>query len=51
MINKFIKFVGNNFGNPNGIGGKITTKLMNIMNKNQYKAILDNISLEPKIMY
>jgi len=47
MINKFIKFVGNNFGNPNGIGGKITTKIMNIMNKNQYKAILDNISLEP----
>jgi len=47
MINKFIKYVGNNFGNPNGIGGKITTKIMNIMNKNQYKAILDNINLKP----
>jgi ubiquinone/menaquinone biosynthesis C-methylase UbiE len=47
MINKFIKYVGNNFGNPNGIGGKITTKIMNIMNKNQYKAIFNNINLEP----
>ena len=28
MFNKFIKYVGNNFGNPNGIGGKITTKIM-----------------------
>jgi 2-polyprenyl-3-methyl-5-hydroxy-6-metoxy-1,4-benzoquinol methylase len=47
MINKFIKYVGNNFGNPNGIGGKITTKIMNIINKNQYKVILENIRLEP----
>jgi ubiquinone/menaquinone biosynthesis C-methylase UbiE len=45
MNNKFIKYVGNNFGNPNGIGGKITTKIMNFMNQNQYKAVLDNIEL------
>ena len=47
MVNKFIKYVGNNFGNPSGIGGKISTKIMNIINKNQYKAILENINLEP----
>jgi len=46
MIKNFIKHVGNNFRNPNGIGGKITTKLMNIMNQKQYKAVLDNINLE-----
>jgi len=46
MFNKFIKYVGNNFGNPNGIGGKITTKIMNIINQNQYKVILENIKLE-----
>ena len=46
MLNKFIKYVGGNFGNPNGIAGKISTKLMNIMNQRQYKAILDNINLE-----
>jgi len=47
MINKFIKYVGKNFGNPNGIIGKLFTKLMNIMNQKQYKAILDNINLFP----
>jgi len=47
MIDKFIKYVGNNFGNPNGIGGKLSTKIMNIMNQNQYKFILENINLEP----
>ncbi len=46
MLNKFIKFVGGNFGNPNGFAGKISTKIMNIINKRQYKAILDNINLE-----
>ena len=46
MFNKFIEYVGNNFRNPNGIGGKIATKIMNIMNQKQYKAVLNNINLE-----
>ena len=46
MFKKFIEYVGNNFRNPNGIGGKITTKIMNIMNQKQYKAVLNNINLE-----
>ena len=46
MFKKFIEYVGNNFRNPNGIGGKITTKIMNIMNQKQYKAVLDNINIE-----
>ena len=46
MFKKFIEYVGNNFRNPNGIGGKITTKIMNIMNQKQYKAVLDNLNFE-----
>jgi ubiquinone/menaquinone biosynthesis C-methylase UbiE len=47
MINRFIRYVGNNFGNPSGMGGKISTKIMNLMNQKQYKAVLENIKLEP----
>jgi ubiquinone/menaquinone biosynthesis C-methylase UbiE len=47
MINNFIKYIGKIFGNPSGIVGKLFTKLMNIMNQKQYKAVLDNINLEP----
>jgi ubiquinone/menaquinone biosynthesis C-methylase UbiE len=46
MINDFIKYVSKNFGNPNGIGGKISTKIMNIINQKQYNAILENINLK-----
>ena len=47
MFNKFIKYVGSNFANPNGIGGKISTKIMNIINQKQYNAVLKNINLQP----
>jgi ubiquinone/menaquinone biosynthesis C-methylase UbiE len=47
MVNNFIKYVGKNFGNPDGIGGKISTKVMNIINQKQYNAILENINLRP----
>jgi ubiquinone/menaquinone biosynthesis C-methylase UbiE len=47
MISSFIKYVGRNFGNPDGFGGKIATKIMNIINQKQYKAVLKNIHLEP----
>jgi ubiquinone/menaquinone biosynthesis C-methylase UbiE len=47
MINQFINYVGKNFGNPNGIGGKISTLIMNILNQKQYEAVLKNIKLEP----
>jgi hypothetical protein len=39
MVNSFIKYVGKNFGNPNGIAGKISTKIMNIINQKQYKTL------------
>ena len=46
MFVKFIKYVGKNFGNPRGIGGIISTIIMNIINQPQYKSILENINLE-----
>jgi arsenite methyltransferase len=46
MLNNFIRFVGNNFGNPCGITGRLFTRLMNIMNQKQYRVVLDNIDLE-----
>jgi ubiquinone/menaquinone biosynthesis C-methylase UbiE len=46
MFNAFIKYVGNNFGNPNGFGGIISTKIMNIINQRQYKAVLENIQIK-----
>jgi cyclopropane fatty-acyl-phospholipid synthase-like methyltransferase len=47
MFKNFIKYVGNNFGNPRGIGGKISTLIMNIINQKQYDALLKNINLKP----
>jgi hypothetical protein len=46
MLNNFVKYVGINFANPAGIGGRISTGIMNIINQKQYKAVLDNIRLE-----
>jgi ubiquinone/menaquinone biosynthesis C-methylase UbiE len=46
MVNKFIKFIGNNFGKPKGIIGVLMTKIMNIMNQKLYKSVLKNIKLE-----
>jgi ubiquinone/menaquinone biosynthesis C-methylase UbiE len=47
MVNNFIQYVGNNFGNPNGFGGIISTKIMNIINQKQYKTVLKNIQMKP----
>jgi len=46
MLNKIIRFVGTKFSNPRGITGRLSTRLMNIMNQKQYRAVLDNINLE-----
>jgi ubiquinone/menaquinone biosynthesis C-methylase UbiE len=46
MVNGIIRYVSENFGNPNGIGGKIFTKIMNIMAQKQYNAVLENIQLK-----
>ncbi|AEF82453.1 class I SAM-dependent methyltransferase [Leadbettera azotonutricia] len=50
MFNKFIRYVGKNFGNPNGIGGKISTKIMNVINQKQYKTVLENIESKDTVL-
>jgi len=46
MSNNFTKYVAGNFRNPNGIGGKIATIIMNVINKNQYNTVLKNINIK-----
>jgi ubiquinone/menaquinone biosynthesis C-methylase UbiE len=47
MFNVFVKYVGRNFGNPNGIGGIVSTKIMNVINQKQYAAVLQNLNMQP----
>lgn len=47
-VNKLIKYVGNNFSKPLGVGGIITTKIMNIINQNMYKTVINNLIIEPE---
>jgi hypothetical protein len=51
MLKKFIKYVGKNFANPEGIGGKISTLIMNIINQKQYNALLKNIDINRMILF
>ena len=53
MIKKFIKYIGKNFGNPNGIGGIISTKIMNIMEKcfSEIKRILKQDGIFINVIY
>ncbi|MGL4760719.1 MAG: class I SAM-dependent methyltransferase [Sarcina sp.] len=42
MINEYI---AKQFGNPTGIGGLISTFVMNSMNRKQYKSVIDNLMI------
>jgi ubiquinone/menaquinone biosynthesis C-methylase UbiE len=46
MFKSVIKYIGRNFGNPRGIGGTIAAKIMNIINREQYKTVLENINIQ-----
>jgi len=47
MLSNIVKYIADNFGNPAGIGGDISTKIMNLLNQKQYNTVLRNIKLEP----
>ena len=47
MLSNILKYISNNFSNPSGIGGDISTGIMNLINQKQYKAVLKNLKLEP----
>ena len=40
------KYIGRQFKNPTGFGGKITTLIMNFQNQKQYKAVVKNIDIQ-----
>ena len=46
------KYVSKQFGKPTGIGGAISTYIMNVMNQKQYKCIINNLncSIDDKIL-
>lgn len=46
MIKAFVKYVGDSFAKPDGVGGKMATLIMNIINQKQYNTVLKNIRLE-----
>jgi len=39
------KYIARQFKNPTGLGGKITTLIMNYQNQKQYKAVVENIDI------
>ena len=43
---KLLKYIGEQFGKPTGLGGNISTFIMNIMNQKQYKAVLRKLKVE-----
>ena len=38
------KYISEQFGNPTGVGGAISTFIMNVMNQTQYKGIINNLN-------
>ena len=39
------KYIGQQFKNPTGFGGKIATLIMNYQNRKQYQAVVENINI------
>ena len=44
-MKKIYKYIARQFGNPTGFGGKISTLIMNFLNKKLYKAIVENLHI------
>ena len=42
-----LKYISQQFGNPTGFGGKISTFVMNCLNRKQYNAVVENIDIQP----
>jgi len=44
-MSKIYKYIAQQFGNPTGCGGKISTFMMNCLNQKLYKAVIENIDI------
>jgi ubiquinone/menaquinone biosynthesis C-methylase UbiE len=42
----FFKYIARQFGNPTGIGGKISTFVMNCLNKKLYSTVVENLDIQ-----
>ena len=45
-MNKFNKMIGQQFGNPKGVMGRICCKIMNLINKKMYKSVVSEITAD-----
>jgi len=41
-----LKYIAGQFGNPSGLGGGISTTIMNFLNQKQYKTVVENIDIQ-----
>ncbi len=41
-----LKYIARQFGNPTGFGGKISTFVMNCLNKKLYNAVVENLDIQ-----
>ena len=44
------RYIANQFGNPKGIGGRISTYIMNRLNQKMYKTVLSEIKDNKKVL-
>ncbi|MDR0828774.1 MAG: class I SAM-dependent methyltransferase [Prevotellaceae bacterium] len=44
-MQKILKYISQQFGNPSGFGGQISTFIMNCINRRQYRATLENLHI------
>jgi ubiquinone/menaquinone biosynthesis C-methylase UbiE len=45
-MKQIYKYIAQQFGNPTGLGGKISTFIMNCLNRKQYNAVIKNIDIQ-----
>ena len=46
MDNWVLKYIARQFGNPAGLGGMVSTFVMNRLNQEQYQAVIDHIDIQ-----
>ena len=46
-MKRIYKYIARQFGNPTGFGGKISTLIMNCLNKKLYKTVIENLNIQP----
>jgi ubiquinone/menaquinone biosynthesis C-methylase UbiE len=45
-MKQIYKYIARQFGNPTGFGGKISTLIMNCLNRKLYKVVLENLNIQ-----